>query len=175
MNKLIKKLILLAFSLCLIFSTQAFSVIYAYNVTATPETSTNGSFDVTWSVVNNNSQSWCAWFEVTVTKQGTSGVYDYEETINCNQKSFSATGYPAGEYMIVITTTYEYYYNNNIYLASESEMPIYVTVNSSTSSTAVNFSYQYDALGRLVTVIDDTKETNYDYDDADNRTSKTVQ
>ncbi|MFB2681173.1 hypothetical protein [Shewanella mangrovisoli] len=63
---------------------------------------------------------------------------------------------------------------NGAYTYGETKHLISMIVVTAPSMTEINTSYTYDALGRLIEVGDQYNITQYQYDDANNRTKKTT-
>lgn len=142
MNKL-----LFNFALCIFYILLAFpslASVTATNIVVSPTVSSNGSFNVTWDVVKSDNSHYCQWFEISVIKVGTSGVFDYEETLNCDQKNFSATNYAEGQYEFQINTAYEYWVGSNYYFEFSLNTSPSVTVDLSGAS-ASNVSETFES------------------------------
>ncbi|WP_372932326.1 RHS repeat domain-containing protein [Shewanella putrefaciens] len=82
--------------------------------------------------------------------------------------------YGAGWHTVRLASMEPNGFVNGAYTYGETKHLIASIVVTAPSMTEVNTSYIYDALGRLIQVDDQYNTTEYQYDNANNRTSKKV-
>ncbi|WP_143870990.1 hypothetical protein [Catenovulum sediminis] len=143
MNRFISSIALCFVWVCALLSAPSQAQIIAANIEVSL-ISNNGAFTITWDAHSNNPEEGCVYFEITVLQTGSSSVFDYYETLNCNQKSFSVTNYPVGEYEIEISTAYESFTNGNYHFDTASILPFSVSVVAG-GATAYDLSENFES------------------------------